>query len=396
MNKSVWIFLLIFIFLGLSGTTIPQDKPSKQFVYLLTLEGMIDTNMARSLVKKFEQVSAQTGKVVILEIDTPGGELEQANKICREIDRISQGMVPVYAYVKRHAWSAGALIALACDKIYMTEQASIGSAEVKLFSPLFGMKNAGEKLLSAVRADFRAYAEKHDYPKALAEAMVDPSIEVREIHYRGERFFKTNEELLQMRNQMDADQIIDKGVVVPAGKLANFTANEAKKYGFCKEIYATRESMLKETGLESSELKTLKDRKEDAIVNFLTSDTVRVLLIAIGILGILIELWTPGFGIPGITGLTCLALFFVGGYLAETAAIWEILIFLLGLVLLGIEIFVIPGFGVVGIAGILCCLIGLLLSFQTFVLPNNEEEVNIFMRNVFKLKIGRASCRERV
>ena len=392
MRKSQpWLCYLCLLMLMPAITLfaqVPLPANERTTVYVISLQDQIDAPLARKIIGQLVEADRRKGRAVILEIDTPGGLVDAATKICREIDRVSQAGMPIYAYVTGHAWSAGALIALACDRIYMKEQCSIGSAQVKIHSPLFGMKDAGEKWMSAMRAEFRAYAERHNYPKALAEAMVDPAIEVREIHYRGERFFKTGEELVKMRNEWDADKIIDRGVVVASGKLANFTAKEARQYGFCKGIHQSRASLLKNSGLDQFAVKELKISAEDAVVEFLTSQWVRVLLITLGILGILIEIWTPGFGIPGILGITCFALFFLGGYLAETTAVWEILLFIVGLVLLALEIFVIPGFGVAGILGILCCFVGLLLSFQTFILPGSEEEVNIFTNNIFNLTLS--------
>jgi len=390
MKKFCIVFLAFFYFWCFShpiqSQEMKKNEGKKDYVYVLSLEGDIFDGLARRVTKKLKRIDTEKAKAVILEIDTPGGGVGYVLDICKQIDVLAQAGVPVYAYINGYAWSGGALISLACDRIYMVEQASIGSAQVKILTP-FGVKDADEKTLSAMRAHFRAYAEHRNYPKALAEAMVDPAMEVREVHYRGERFFKTSEEVLKMREELanDAEKINEKGIVVPAGKLANFTAKEARDYGFCRGIYQTRNSLLKETGLNQYKLEELTTTYEDSIANFLTNQWVKMLLISLGILGIVIEIYTPGFGIFGILGLTFLSLAFIGAYLAETAALWEILIFLLGLFLLAIEIFLIPGFGIVGISGIIFCIIGLLLSLQTFVLPESEEEINLFMINIFHL-----------
>ncbi|NUM33491.1 MAG: ATP-dependent Clp protease proteolytic subunit [Candidatus Brocadiae bacterium] len=362
------------------------QEAKKEYVYTISVDEDIFDGLARRVTNKLKRIDTNKAKAVILEINTPGGGVGYVLEICKQIDMLAQANVPVYAYITGYAWSGGALISLACDRIYMVEQGSIGSAEVKILTP-FGVKDADEKTLSAMRAHFRAYAEHRNYPKALAEAMVDSKMEVREVRYRGERYFKSPEEILKMRedNINDADKIVEVGIVVSAGKLANFTAKEAKEYGFCRSIHQTRDSLLKEAGLSQYKVEELSKTFEDSLANFLTNQWVKMLLISLGILGIVIEIWTPGFGIFGIFGITFLALAFIGAYLAETAALWEILIFLLGLLLLAIEIFLIPGFGIVGILGIVFCVIGLLLSLQTFVLPESEEEINLFMINIFHL-----------
>ncbi len=388
MKWGIIIVLMAFFLTALFGQAPAKEADSPKKVCVISLKGDIFEPLTREVLKKMQRVEPTQIKAVILEIDTPGGLVSAALEICRQIKILEESKIEVYAYITGFAWSGGALIALACDRIYMIEQASIGSAQVKVITPV-GMEDADEKALSAMRAHFRAFAEHRGYPKALAEAMVDPSLEVHEVHYRGERFFKTAPELLKMRGEVqEAGQIIDRGIVVASGKLANFTAQEAKNFGFCKAICQTRADVLKEVNLSELEVVEFKSTSEDMLINFLTDRWIQIFLIALGLLGIFIEFWTPGFGVPGILGVTFLALAFVGGYLAETAAVWEIVLFIIGLALLAIEIFIIPGFGIVGITGIICCLLGILLSFQNFILPNNESEVNELMQNIFKLTLS--------
>ncbi len=366
---------------------IANNQEEKK-VYIVTLKGEIFESLEREILKKFQRIDIAQAKAVILEIDTPGGLVTSALEICRQIDAIRKSKVPVYAYITGFAWSGGALIALACERIYMIKQASIGSAQVKILTPN-GMENADEKSMSAMRAHFRGHANQQGYNAALAEAMVDPNIEVHEVLDRGMPVFVTAEELYNMRQKAnEPGQVIDKGIIVPAGKLANFTAEEAKTYRFCTTICPTRESLLKELEYTKYSIIELKSTSEDKVVGFLSDPWVRMFFFAIGILGIFIELWTPGLGLPGIIGVASLAMAFVGGWLNDTAAVWEIILFIVGLTLLAIEIFAIPGFGVVGISGILCCVAAVLLSFQTFVIPETEAQVDELMQNVFKLTVS--------
>ena len=364
-----------------------QEKPAeelKQVVYVMSLQGEIFEGLAQRVKKKLKRADLNKAKLILIEIETPGGGVGYVLDLCNDIDQIIQAGVPVYAYVTGRAWSGGALIALACDRIYMGRQTSIGSAQVKILTPL-GIKDADEKTMSAMRATFRARAQAHDYPAALAEAMVDPALEVREISYRGERFFKTTDEILNMRNQPDIkpEQIIEKGIAVKAGELANFTAVEAKEYGFCKEIYPTRDELIRGLGLSNYPVKELAMTSEDKIANLLSNQWVRVFFLALGILGIVIEFMMPGLGFPSILGLMFLALFFVGGYLGEVAAVWEIVLFIIGLTMLAIELFVTPGFGILGITGLICCFMALLLSFQNFLLPSTKQESDLLLFNLF-------------
>lgn len=390
MKTLLSTFLIIILFFLSNIPIFCQEarQQNRDTVYVITLQGEIFDGLARRVSKKFKRIDVNRAKAIILEIDTPGGGVGYVLDLCKQIDALASANVPVYAYITGFAWSGGALLSLACDRIYMVEQSSIGSAQVKIMTP-FGVKDADEKTMSAMRAHFRAYAEHRNYPKVLAEAMVDASIEATEVIYRGERFFKSRDELNKMLEDLSQERdAISHRTIKPAGKLANFTAKEAKEYGFCRAILQTREAVLQETGLKEMKLIELTTTAEDSLANILTTDWVKILLISLGILGILIEFWTPTFGIPGIFGIACLSLAFVGAYLAETAALWEILIFLAGLILIALEIFVIPGTGVAGILGIIACFVGLLLSMQTFILPESEEQTNLLMINIFNLTLS--------
>lgn len=378
-----WCTVLLIAMLTLSMTIFAQDKQPRQIVYIVSLQGDIFEGLMKKIQQKLKRIDTNQAKAVILEIDTPGGGVHYVEELCRDIDNIAQVGVPIYAYITGRASSGGALVSLACNRIYMKEQAHIGSAQVKILTP-WGLKDADEKILSDMRAKFRAYAQHREYPPALAEAMVDPSLEVWEIHYRGERFFKTGQEKLDMQNRQDfnAKDYMEKNIVA-AGKLANFTAKESKDYGICREIYQSRAELLEGIGLSQLPLQEIEVTSSDMITNFLTNPWIRFFLIALGILGIVIELMTPGFGVPGILGLTFLALFFAGGYLAEVTAVWEIVLFILGFALIAMEIFVTPGVGILGISGAICCFIALLLSFQSFVIPHSDAESTLFMTNLF-------------
>lgn len=390
--KTLWMLVFILsVYLPLTSAQKEQkqEKPS-QVVYLVSLQGEITDGLAKEVKTRLQKVDIARAKAVLLEIDTPGGRVDMTFEICDEIDRLAREGVPVYCFVLNKALSGGALVALSCEKIFMRKTALLGDAKVIVNLPFQGIKDADEKFAAPVRKRFGSYAENRQYPKALAEAMVDPDIVVLEVEYRGMRYFKTPEELQKMRQDPDLNpaDIFEKGVVKPAGKLATFTAKEARDYGFCKGIYAERPEVLKDLDLSQYPLEEINVTTTEGLVNFLTNKFVVFLLISLGILGIVIELWTPGFGIPGILGLTCLALFFAGGYLANVTAIWEIVLFIVGVALLAVEIFVLPGFGIIGISGLICCFVALLLSLQAFSIPQTEQELDIFMINLLTLTLG--------
>lgn len=385
-----WVFCCCLFVAGQQPQGQPNPAPDiSKKVYIFSFKGEIDDKLSEQLLNKFKAINVNETKAIILEIDTPGGLVTSALDVCRDIKAMEDVGIPVYAYITGFAWSGGALVSLACTDIYMVGQASIGSAQVKMITP-FGIQDADEKSLSAMRAHFRAHAESHapPYHKALAEAMVDPALQVHEIIFDGEKVFRTSDELQKLLRENGPTRVQDKGVVVPAGKLANFTAQEAVSYGFCKSIAATRTDLLQKLNLANDPTEEVSLQVPNMFFAILTNRWLQMFLFALGILGLFIEFWTPGTFFPGLLGLLCFALAFLGCYFAGTAEIWEIVVFAIGLILLAIEIFLIPGFGVVGITGIICIFAGILLSFQTFVLPNSEDQVNEMMQNFFKLALS--------
>lgn len=366
------------------------DVDSKKDVVIISLTDEIDDDLVGQLGRRLALVKPEQTRIIILEIDTPGGYVSSGLDICKKMDSIRDKGVEIYAYITGYAWSCGALISLACNRIYMKEQSSIGSAEVKMLTPS-GPVTADEKYISAFRAHFRAYAEHNHYPIALSEAMVDKKLEVYEVIENDETHYLTKEDFQKMypaKESQEENKNIQYNIVVAEGTLANFTAKEAKKYGYCTEILQSRADLLKLLEVKEEDVIVLGNSLNDRMADVLSSSWLKGLLVVIGIVGIIIECITPGFGVPGLIGIISISLAFTIGYIAETTAIWEILLFVIGLILLALEIFVIPGFGIAGISGIICCALGLIFSFQPFILPQTDAENTIFITNITIVIVG--------
>ncbi|MGH8728530.1 MAG: NfeD family protein [Burkholderiales bacterium] len=227
--------------------------------------------------------------------------------------------------------SAGALIALAAENIVMAGGGTIGAATpVQIGQPGAPAQPVEEKTVSYVRKEFRATAESRKRPPLLAEAMVDADVEIPG--------------------------------VIEKGKLLTLTTEEALKHKLVELRADTMESALEQLGLGGAELRRASPNWAENLVRFLTHPVVSSLLITIGMLGIVLELRTPGFGIPGGVGLASLALFFWGHWLVQLAGWEELLLAGAGIILLALEFFVIPGFGIAGVLGIITILAGLILS----------------------------------
>ena len=292
------------------------------------IEGIIDLGLAPFVQRVLNEAEREKASAVILEINTFGGRVDAAVLIR---DALLNAQVRTVAFVNRRAISAGALISLAAQNIVMADGATIGAATpVQMGQPGAGAQPVEEKTVSYVRKEFRATAETRKRPPLVAEAMVDADVAIPDVIEKGKLLTLTTEEALKL-------------------KVADFNVNSI-------------EDLLKQLELPGAEIRRLSENWAENLVRFLTHPIVSSLLMTVGMLGIILEIRTPGFGIPGALGISSLALFFWGHWLVQLAGWEELMLFGAGLVLLFLELFVIPGFGIAGVAGIGALLAGLSLS----------------------------------
>jgi membrane-bound serine protease (ClpP class) len=326
--------LLVSLLLIVTGGLVPNltkrifsaqaDKPA---VFVAPVEGMIDLGLAPFVQRVLNEAAAADAAAVILEINTFGGRVDAAVLIR---DALLNARVKTVAFVNKRAISAGALISLAAERIAMADGGTIGAATPVQMGQGGAPEAVSEKTVSYVRKEFRATAEARKRPPLIAEAMVDPDVVIKGL--------------------------------VEKGKLLTLTADEALKHKIADFRANSIESVLKQLDLEGAEVRRLAPNWAEEFVRFLTNPIVSSLLMTVGMLGIIIEIRTPGFGVPGALGIASLALFFWGHWLVQLAGWEELLLFTSGLVLLVLEIFVIPGFGIAGVLGIAALLAGLSLS----------------------------------
>ena len=290
---------------------------------VVPVEGVIDGGLAAFVERALSAAANEGADGVLLHIDTPGGRIDSAVAIK---DAILRSSVPVIAFVDKSAISAGALISLACDSLYMATGASIGAATAV---DLQGNK-ASEKVISYFRAQMCATAEATGRRTDLAEAMVDEDIAVEG--------------------------------VIEAGKLLTLTTNEALELDFADGTADTVEDVLALAGHPDATYVRLTLTWAEYVVRFLTHPLVSSLLMSVGFLGILVEIRTPGWGVGGTIAIIALVLFFGSQYIVRLAGWEELLLFTVGIVLLAIEAFIIPGFGIAGVGGIVCIVASMYLS----------------------------------
>jgi membrane-bound serine protease (ClpP class) len=330
--------LLLFAFLLISAGEINKDEIRKYIVYKYKIDNQIAKPMWRTTQRSFEEAERLKADIMLIQMNTYGGLVDIADSIRT---KILNSKIPVYIFIDDNAASAGALISIACDSIYMRAGGKIGAATV--------VNQTGEqvpdKYQSYMRATMRATAEAHGKDTIIIA---------------GDTIIKWR------RNPKIAEAMVDPDMVVPeisdSGKVLTFTAEEALKYGYCEGIVTSAADIMKKAGIENYEIIEFKPSVLDIIINFLLNPAVQGILIMLIVGGIYFELQSPGIGLPLAAAVLGGVLYFAPLYLEGLAENWEILVFILGVILLAVEIFAIPGFGVAGISGIILMVTGLTLA----------------------------------
>jgi len=328
--QYIWLFIL---FIALSGTIAEETKKN---IYIIPIQDTIDLGIPSFVNRAIDIAESNNSELIIFDIDTFGGRVDAATQIK---DSISETEIPTIAFINRRAISAGSLISLSCDKIYMTDGATIGATSVV---DMTGSKQS-EKSQSYMREEMAATAEKAGKNPDIARGMVDEELSFE--------FLVINGDSLQV------DDIEGR----KEGKLITLTTELALKYGIANGKSESIEEILSNLGIENYNIITLNENWSEDMVRFLTDPTISSLLTTFGTIGIISELYSAGWGIGGTIGVVCLTLALGAGYLTKLASSLDLLIIMSGLLLLVVEFIAIPGFGFFGIAGIGVLFYGLYL-----------------------------------
>jgi len=361
--------------------------------WIIPIQGDIEPSIVAFVRREARKALSQGAEYLIFEIDTFGGRVDSALQITSFISSVKNART--IAWVNNSeasmgvSWSAGALIAFSCSDIYMAPGTSIGAAAPVTAGPGGATEGAGEKTVAAVRSQMAALAERNNHPAGIALAMVDYDVELWEVSVDGQNRVVTLTELERMEKDVKngTPNIERLGIISPAGKLLSLTAGEAVRYGLAKGLVENQADLLDALGAKG-EVTATNPSAADSIISFLTSGVVQTILIILGVVLIFIELQTPGFGIPGISGIIAFLIVFGSSFLLGRVGSLEIILFLAGLGLLAVEIFVLPGFGVMGILGFVLVGLSLVWSMQDFVIPQFDWEWSLFGRNVLVVFVG--------
>jgi membrane-bound serine protease (ClpP class) len=350
----LFIFVIVFAFIGRldAATNDVNSGP----VCIIKVDGVVERGLLYVIRRGVKEAKSVNASAIILDMNTPGGRLDTAEDIIRLLLKVPDS-IPTYTYVNPDALSAGALIALATDEIYIAPSGRIGASAIIQGSgqdiPDGDMK---AKVYSASMALMESTSSRKGHDPNIVKAMMDKDFEYK----------------------------IGDDIVVEKGKLLTLSDQTAVKFFgtnstplLAVAVVDNIDELLADIGLGANEVINVIPTNSEKIARWI--ETFSVLFLIGGILGIYIEIKTPGFGFPGISGVVLLAIFFWGHQVAGLAGSLEIIIFILGVVLVALEVFVIPGFGFAGISGIICIILSLFLAMvehapwdSSFSVPTEE------------------------
>ncbi len=315
--KIISLILLLF-----SGT---KTTASGNTVYLIKIDREIGVGLVPYVKRGIEEAQKNNADAILFEINTFGGRVDAATQLK---DLIINSTLPTIAFVNKRAISAGSLITLSAKKIVMAPGSSIGATTVVDQAG----KKQSEKYQSFMRSEMRATAEENGRPKNIAEGMVD-------------------------------ERVVVPGLV-DSTKLITLTAEEAVHYGVADTVLAGVKNVLAWAGYPEAKVVEVNENAGEEIISFLNHPIITSLLLMVGMVGMFIEIKTPGWGIAGTLSLIAFFLFFGSGLILELVSALDIILFVIGVVALILEIFVIPGFGVFGIVGIVSIIVSLFLGLM--------------------------------
>lgn len=370
MNKIFFLLLMLLTASLTIGQSFPEaegidssveDSGNRNtLIYVYEIKEMIAAPIWRTTKLAFEEAKEIGADLLLIEMNTYGGEVSAADSIRTHI---LNSEIPVYVFINDNAASAGALISIACDSIYMKSSGKIGAATV--------VNQTGEQVPDKFQSYMRATM------RATAEAQGKDTIVVN-----------GDTTLVWRRNPAIAEAMVDPKIFVEnvsdTGQVLTFTATEAMANGYCEGIVENKKEIFEQAGIKEYTLKEYKPRAVDKIIGLLINPFVTGILIMVIIGGIYFELQSPGVGFPLAAAIIAALLYFAPLYLEGLANHWEILIFIVGIVLVLVEIFAIPGFGVTGVSGVILIVAGLTLSMVGNIGPGTFDiDLSLLTRSFF-------------
>lgn len=428
------MLLFAAILVAITPGSFANDK-----VVVCPITGMIDQGVAVLVARAVKEAREMDASAIIFTVDTPGGRVDSAVEIAKSIGGASCRTI---AYIEgMGAISAGALISFSCDDLIMTSSSNIGAA-TPVIPTAQGMTPTGEKEVSFMRAKMRALAESGNHNPDIAQAMVDKDIELRgyldeqDVYVvyavdstapgKGAKSLTPDarpksplEEILkkvtggmpvkvpqidgpvetegaEQGQALDASDsargtvVFEDGseLVLPRGKLLTLTPKESLKYGVIGGMADNLDEVVEYYDLGEVEFIKIVPNWAEIVFRWLTNPTVAGLLMMLAMGGLYFEVKTPGFGVPGLIGVVCLALFFGSHIVLGLTDVIDVILVATGVALLLVEMFLLPGFGIAGAAGLMCLMVGAYLSLVNFTIPEYSWQFEQLWNAAYSLGIA--------
>jgi len=401
LRQTGMLVILAALFLGVCGAGEPNEPneagPRRSKAAVIVCKGDIDDGLYKSIKRRSETALAGGAEYLIFEISTYGGMLKAGDDIAKYLILELGKKAQTVAYVTTEAISAGAMISVSCQDIVMLENTTIGDcAPITIGGKLEGVER--EKIESFTRVAFDRAAEANKYPRALLRAMVSMQIEVYKVKNLETDEYEFLEGIRLEEIDPNTYDLENKVLIVEKDKLLTLTASDAVEYGVAraqvKDIGGALDFLGERDGVEfAGEPVVLRTTWSEEMVRWLNSPAVMAVLVMLAMLGVYLELSSPGVGLPGLVALICVVVIVGSKYLVDLANWVEVLILVVGLLLLMVEIFVLPGFGVAGISGILCIFLGIFGMLSDNLpnevpWPNGDYEWDLFFNGVIGLAAG--------
>ena len=353
-----WAAVLVFVL-----TLAAASNAAGPVVHIIPVSGTVEPGMAAYLKRVVASLEKDDSAILVFTMDTFGGRVDAAFDIVETICAVPRQRT--IAYVEKKAISAGALIALCPGTLIMKENTLIGDC-APMIQTGEGHKEAGEKTQTVLRAQFRTLAKRNNYSQVLAESMVSKSMEVYKIT-RADGFEYMDKTAFEELSEEEKEKITGKSTIIEEGKLLTMHDKEAADLGFSRQSVTSLDQALEVMGYGAYPKVRVTETWSETFVRWIQPFLPILMLLGIG--AVYTEIKAPGFGVPGLVGIVCLGLVFFNQYLVGLADYTELLVFSIGFLLLGMEMFVLPGFGIAGISAIIVLAAGLVLSFQILCCP---------------------------
>jgi membrane-bound serine protease (ClpP class) len=350
-------FSLVFVSLAEAE---PGSNPTNKVAAWVTLDGDVDAGMSDYVRRAIAESVSKKPDLIVFEINTFGGRLDAALEI---VDTITALKIPTISLVQKKAISAGALIALSSNKLYMLPSTTIGDCAPIVQSSDGLPQIVGEKIQSPLRAKFRNLAERNGYPRLLSEAFVSPDLGVIELSNKDTVIYVNTMEYGDMPEEEQKKW--SRKTLVRAGELLTLTNEEAQHLKFSKGTPENIEEFKKELGI----IKTIiiEISWAEKLTRFIGAISGVLMILGFGLL--YMEFKTPGFGAFGIIGVALIAIVFLGQYASSLHDKLPLVLLCLGVAFMLLETFVLPGLMICGTLGIVCFIAALAMSFDISNLP---------------------------